>query len=304
MSSWKGKNRWRRWRLLVPLCSAGALLVTGVAGAANSASFSDPAHDVRLAADITNVAVANDDAGTITIRLAFGGGGVTPGLPGEQLEVALDLDQNPDTGTVYYGTEVAFALDFGLGGKTLDFARAAGSEFAPAPPPASLNGTFDGETGAVTFTVKAADLGLAPNGGFNVVAISASSVTSDGDLAPDIGAFNYQLVAGTPPPALPADTRAPVDHAFASRGVHGKVARLGYSAQDGRAVTADTIRVYRRARLLRAIRIRLGDANPFFAYYAKWRVPRSVHGRLRFCVQSVDAAGNKSNLSCAPLVIR
>ena len=304
MSSWKGKNRWRRWRFLVPLCSAGALLVTGVAGAANSASFSDPARDVRLAADITNVAVSNDDAGTITIRLAFGGGGVTPGLPSEQLGVALDLDQNPDTGTVYYGTEVAFGLGFGLGGKTLNFARAAGPEFATAPPPPSLQGTIDGETGAVTFTVKAADLGLAPNGGFNLVAISTSSVTGDGDLAPDLRTFNYQSVPGTPPPALPADTRAPVDHALASRGVHGKVARLDYSAQDGRAVTADTVRVYRRTRLLRAIWVRLGEANPFFDYYANWHVPRTVHGRLRFCVQSVDATGNKSNLSCAPLVIR
>src|SRR5439155_4992603 len=198
--------------------------------------------DVKLAADITNVDVSNDDAGTITIRLTFGDGGLTPGLPGENLGVALNLDQNPDTGTVYDGSEVAFALDFGVSGTTLEFERAGGSEFTSAPAPASLQGTISGST--LTFTVKAADLGLASNGGFNIVAVSESPLA--GDLGPDFGTFNYQLVVGTPQPPLAPDTRAPLDHAFASHGVHGKVARLAYAAQDGRGVTADTVRVYRR----------------------------------------------------------
>jgi hypothetical protein len=289
-----------RWLRALPLAAIGALILAGIAGAANSGSFTDRPGDVKLAADITNVDVSNDDAGTITIRLTFGDGGLTPGLPGEDLGVVLDLDQNPDTGTVYYGTEVGFALDFGVSGMTLKFERAAGSEFASAPAPASLQGTINGAT--VTFTVKAADLGLASNGGFNLVAVSESLLA--GDLGPDFGAFNYQLVSGTLPPALPLDTRAPLDYAFASHGVHGKLARLAYAAQDGRGVTADTIRVYRRGRLLRTIRISLGKASPFYVYDAPWRVPRTVRGRLRFCVDSVDATRNKSNLSCAPLVIR
>jgi hypothetical protein len=260
------KNRRYRWRVAMPLCALAALVLTGAAGAANSGAYKDAARDVGLAADLTHVDVTTDDAGTITIRLTFGGGGLTPGLPGEQLGVALDLDQNPDTGTVYYGTEVSFMLDFSLNGETLKFARAAGSRFAPAAPPASLTGTIDDATGVVTFSVKGADLGLAPTGGFNLFAISASSVTDDADLAPDLRTFNYQLVAGTAPPPLRPDTRAPLDHAFASRGVHGKVARLDYSARDGRAVTADTVHVYRRAQLLQTIRIRVGDANPFFTY--------------------------------------
>jgi hypothetical protein len=154
----------------------------------------------------------------------------------------------------------------------------------------------------VTFTFKSADLGLASNGGFNIVAVSESPLA--GDLGPDFGTFNYQLGVGTPPPPLSPDTRAPLDHAFASHGVHGRVARLAYAAQDGRGVTADRVRVYRRGRLVRTIRISLGKANPFYAYEAPWRVARRVRGRLRFCVDSVDAARNKSNLSCAPLVIR
>jgi hypothetical protein len=303
MSTSHRTRKTQRWAIVAPLCVVGALVVAGVAGAANTGGFSDRAGDVKLAPDITSVAVSNDDAGTITIKTTFGNDALTPGLPGEQLGVALDLDQNPDTGTVYYGADVAFALDFGLGGTTLKFARAEGSQFKAATPPPSLKGTLDGTTGAVTFTVKAADLGLAPSDGFNLVAIT-SSIVGDGDLAPDLRTYNYQQVAGTPQPSLSLDTRAPVDHAFASKGVHGHVASLEYSAQDGRAATADTIRVYRGARLLRTIRIALGDSNPFWTYDARWRVPRAVHGRLRFCVQSVDAAGNKSNLSCARLGVR
>jgi hypothetical protein len=297
------KPRRLKRRAVLPLAAVGAFVLAGVAGASNFATFTDRPGDVKLAADITQLDVSNDDAGTITIRVTFGDGGLTPGLPGEALGVALDLDQNPDSGTVYYGTEVAFALSFGTGGgNTLKFVRAAGVGFSPAPPPASLHGTLSDAT--LTFTVNAADLGLASDGGFNIVALSGTSVTGEVDLAPDIRTFNYQLVAGTPAPPLPADTRAPVDRAFASRGVHGKVAQLVYAAQDGRGVTADTIRVYRRNRLLKTIRFSLGDASPFSSYYAPWRVPRKIHGRLHFCVRSTDAAGNSSNQSCARLVIR
>ena len=282
----------KRWSTLF-VAAVGALVVVGVAAAANSASFTDP-EDVLLAPDITAVDVANDDAGIITIKETIAGGG----LPGDVVGVALDLDQNPDTGTVYYGTEVE--MFFGQG--TLHFERAAGNGFAAAPLPPSLQGAMG--NGVVTFTVNAADLGLAPSGGFNIVALSGNTLTGELDTAPDIRTFNYQLVAGTPPPAPGLDTRAPLDRAFASRGVHGKTAHLSYWAADGRGVSADTLRVYRRARLLRTIRLSLGDTIPFFTYYARWRVPRTVRGKLRFCVQSVDAAGNLSNLSCARLVIR
>lgn len=295
------KSGRRRWAPAALLAVVGGLVLAGVAGAANSATFTDPGGDVALAPDITQLVVSNDDSGKLTFSLTFGNSGIAPGLPSEALGVALDLDQNPDTGTVYYGTEVAFVLDYGLdGSSTLKFFRAAGNEFAAAPPPVSLQGTLTGST--LVFTVQAADLGLTPTAGFNVVGMS--NTPFDGDLAPDIRTFNYQQVVGTPPPPLPADTRAPVDHAFASRGVHGRVAELVYAAQDGRAVTADTLRVYRKNRLLKTIRIGLGDANPFWEYDARWHVPKKVRGRLRFCVSSVDAAGNRSKLSCARLVVR
>jgi hypothetical protein len=286
-----------RWiRALAP-CAVGVLLIVGAAGAANSNAFTDPAGDAGTVLDITRINVSSDDAGTLTFAV-----NVAPGhtiVPGDDIAVALDLDQNPDTGTPYYGTEVAAILE----GSKLTFYRASDEgSFEAAPPPASLQGTLG--NGVATFSVKAADLGLASNAGFNLVGVSDSSATGDADIAPDIRTFNYQQVNGTTPSPPGTDTRPPVDRAYASHGVHGGIAHLDYEAADGRGSTADTIRVYRRSRVLKTFRFSLADTNPFFYYYAKWQVPKSVRGRLRFCVRSVDAAGNKSNLSCAPLVIR
>jgi hypothetical protein len=286
--------------LAVLACAVGALAVVGSAAAANSASFTDPSGDAELTPDITRIDVSNDDGGTITFRITYGES-LTLGLPGEEFGVALDLDQNPDTGSVDYGTEVALAFE----GSTLTFMRANGAGlFDKATPPASLRGSIGDTTASATFSVKATDLGLAPNAGFNLVGISHSYVTSETDTAPDIRSYNYQLIAGTPPRTPGPDTRAPLDKAIVSHGVHGKVAQLDYLAEDGRGVTADTLWVYRRRRLLKTIHVSLGDVNPFFVYYQPWRVPRSLRGRLRFCVRSVDAGGNKSNLSCAALVVR
>jgi hypothetical protein len=276
-------------------CAGAALVVAGVAGAANSTSFIDRTSDVNYAPDLARLDVSNDDAGTLTFRVALANG-IPASLPGVEVGVAVDLDQNPDTGTVYYGTDVAFEFDE----TTLRFFRANRNEFAATPAPASLQGTITAD--AATFSVRAADLGLAPTDGFNVVAISQTGL--DGDLAPDIRTYNYEQVAGTPPKTPGPDTRAPVDRAFPARAVHGKLAELDFAAVDGRGKTADTIRVYRKKRLLRTIHYSLGDTNPFYVYYTKWLVPRALRGRLRFCVRSFDAAHNASNLSCAPLTIR
>jgi hypothetical protein len=280
------------------LCAVGALLIVGAAGAANSNALTDPAGDAGTALDITSINASSDDAGTLTFAVNVAPGH-TLGLPGDEIAVALDLDQNPDTGSPYYGTEVAAVFE----GSKLGFYRASNDgSFEAAPAPSSFQGTL--ENGVATFSVKAADLGLAANAGFNLVGVSDSSATCYADIAPDIRTFNYQQVNGTAPSTPGPDSRAPIDSAYPSHGVHGGIAHLDYTAADGRGSTADTISVYRRSRVLKTFHFSLADTNPFFVYYAKWRVPQRVHGRLRFCVRSVDAAGNTSNQSCAPLVIR
>jgi hypothetical protein len=143
---------------------------------------------------------------------------------------------------------------------------------------------------------------MSPTSGFGVYALGFARGAVD--TAPDMRTVNYQMVAGTPIPALPPDRRAPVDEAVRSTGVHGKMARLMYFAADGRGETSDTIRILRGKRQLRRIVTPLEDTNPFFRYSVGWRVPRTMRGKLRFCVSSIDRAGNKSNVSCAQLTIR
>ena len=64
------------------------------------------------------------------------------------------------------------------------------------------------------------------------------------------------------------------------------------------------MRIFHGVRLLRTIWTPVRDTNPFRTSQLDWKVPRSVRGRLRFSVRSIDAAGNKSNRGWANLVVR
>jgi hypothetical protein len=233
--------------------------------------------------------------GTLTFRITFAGNHPKLEAGGAEAVVALDLDQNPDTGSGFYGTEV----ELGLSSGGLEFVRAKGWGFRGATPPASLRAVFSNST--ATFSVKETDLGLDPNAGFNVL---AAALSPDTDTAPDHRTFNYQQVPGTQPLDPGPDTRAPRVRAFPTGGLHGKVARLGFWVLDGRGRTAQTIRIYRRNRLLKTIHSPLADSNPYWIHSRDWRVPRNVRGRLRFSVRSVDAAGNQSRVSWAWLNVR
>jgi len=280
------------WQALAVGCLVAAVFV-GTALAANSGSFGDPAGDANPAPDITGVAISNDDSGTVTIKVTLANRATL--AANDSVDVGIDTDQNPDTGSIFYGAE--YELD--LNGSTPEFLRAAADgTFAPAPAPPSFKASSAG--GVATFSFKASDVGI--SSGFSVYTLGfAQGVV---DTAPDIRTFNHQLVAGTAPPALGPDTRAPLDAALKTKGVHGKVVRLTYFAADGRGETADTITVLRGKKVLRRGTTRLEDTNPFFPYSISWRVPKKVRGKLRFCVRSVDRAGNKGNQSCAALTIR
>jgi hypothetical protein len=166
--------------------------------------------------------------------------------------------------------------------------------------PASVTGTLD--NGVATFTFKAADVGIKT--GFNLAVDTFSHLTGGTDTAPGIRTINYQLVPGTPPPAIGPDTRPPIDTALSARGKRGKTMHLDYFAQDNRGQTSDTVRVYRGRRVIKTVRYRLQDTNPFLVYYAAWKAPRKAKGKYRFCVSSIDAAANKSNTDCAAIALR
>jgi hypothetical protein len=277
------------------LAAAGgvAALSTGVALAANTASFADPSGDADRSPDVTAVAITSDDAGTVTVKLTIANRSAFSA--DDVAGFGLDVDQNPDTGSYYYGAE--YELDL-LGAEATVLKSAPDGGFTQVAAPASFRATFAGGTATLTF--RPSDFGV--TSGFNLYAIGLDRDWID--VAPDIRTVNYQLVAGTAPPLLSPDRRAPVVAATKTLGAHGKIAQLGYYAFDGRGETADTIVIYRGKKVLKRINYRLEDTNPFLEYVARWNVPKKAKGKLRFCVSSTDRAGNKSNTSCAALTIK
>jgi hypothetical protein len=276
------------------VAAGAAVVATGVALAANTGGFADPTSDAQAAPDLSAVAISNDDAGTISVKLTI----ANRGLPNSSdlIGIGIDTDQNPDTGSAEYGAEYEMFLI--LGETFLFRANADGSSTDPAPLPPSLQ--VAAVAGSVTFSFKASDFGI--TSGFKLFALTSDDKWVD--AAPDIRTFNYQLAAGTSAPLLGRDTRAPVTAAVKSRGTHGKNVDLFYSAADGRGETTDTIVVYRGKRAIKRFSYPLGDTSPFYIYSARWKVPKKTKGKFRFCVTSTDRAGNKSKASCAALTIK
>ena len=274
-----------------------ALVIVGVAGAANSFSLPDPSGDAGSAPDITSVSVTSDDNGTLTFRVVVANRKTTLEQD-DEVGVYLDLDQNPDTGSLFYGSEVELAFE----GAELQFLKPDNKNrfMAQVPSQPSFLGGFS--NGVATFSIKESDLGLSPTGGFNL--FGAGDNFSNMDTAPDERTANYQLVPGTAPPVLGHDTRPPYDEAFVAHGTRGKLVHLSYDAIDGRAMTADTLRVYSRGSVVKTIFFKLQYTDPFGVYFTRWRAPRHIRGPLKFCVKSLDGGGNVSNTACAKIVLR
>lgn len=280
------------WRALA-VVGVAALVLASVADAANSRSFGDVGGDAATSPDLTAVSISNDDAGIVTVKLTLANRSTL--AANEGVAIGLDTDQNPDTGSVFYGAE--WELDLEGSSATAYQANADGS-YSQVAPPSSYQASMSG--GVATLTFKASDFGI--TSGFNVHALGFDN--SWLDAAPDIRAVNYQLSAATTPPALQPDHRAPIDRAFRSTGTHGKLAELGYLAMDGRGETADSFVVYKGKKVVKRITLPLADTSPFLPYVVGWKVPKKTKGKFRFCVTSRDRAGNKSNISCAALTIK
>jgi hypothetical protein len=261
-----------------------------------SKTFSDPEGDAGSSLDITRVKVT-EWTDQIDVELTVKGG---PGLQEDGPLVALDLDQNPDTGSAFYGTEVEVALVGSGNAREAEpvLYKAHGWDFLAEnlrQPPGSITGSD-----VVGFSIPRSILGPDPEPGFDIV---ATSVGKHPDTAPDVGTFDFEP-SGSTHPRLGPDRRPPKLFAFDSLGTHGKDAKLEYWVLEGRAKTRQVIRILRGHRLLKTIWTPLADANPFGTAETTWHVPPKLRGRLRFTVRSFDAAGIKSALVSASLVVR
>jgi hypothetical protein len=112
------------------------------------------------------------------------------------LLVAVDTDQNPDTGSAFYGTEVEFAFEPSGQARAGEgiFLRAAGWDFRRVSFPDGFGWGCGPDGGG--YSGGAAAMGLSPTAGFNVVVATQGPHI---DTAPDIGTFNYQPVSGRTP---------------------------------------------------------------------------------------------------------
>jgi hypothetical protein len=261
-----------------------------------TASFADPIGDAGRPPDITRAEIgpaAGDQlefSFTVAGQRCVGFGGSSGPM------IAIDRDQNPDTGSAYYGAEVAITTNNGYP----QVLRADGWDLTKAPPgPAGAvlrpqaYGSCEGKRFELYVPRKI--IGVGPRAGFNFV-VAAPRSLSRPETVPDTGTFNYQQVRGTAPPNPGPDTRPPHVAAFYAERPSSRTVRLGYWVLDGRGAIGETFRVYRGRRLLATIRRPVRESKPFGFAYLDWRVPRGVRGPLRFTLRAVDAAGNRSTL--------
>jgi hypothetical protein len=255
-----------------------------------TASFADPAGDAGRTPDIARLEIgpaAGDQLEftfTVAGKRCVGFGGSDGPM------IVIDRDQNPDTGSAYYGAEVAIITNNGypqvLRADGWDLRRALLPP-AGAIPRAQAYGSCEGKRFELYVPRKV--IGVGPRMGFN---FAVAAFRAGADTVPNVGTLNYQQVRGKAPPKPRPDTRAPHVAAFYPERPSSGTVRLVYWVLDGRGAIGETFRVYRGRRLLATIRRPVGESKPFGFSYLYWRVPRGVRGPLRFTLRAVDAAGN------------
>ena len=167
-------------------------------------------------------------------------------------------------------------------------------EFGPGSQLTRSVAAYAGAGGAVAVRAELSDLRPGTTYSYRVVATNAA-----GEVAGPVGTFT---TAGR----APRDSVPPTVRALRSTGRAGAVVRLRFQVfDDASARTREVVRVLRRdGSRVATIRTRFTPSRRGATYHVTWRSPKSLVGRLRFCVEAVDRAGNRSAPSCAPLVLR
>ncbi len=99
-----------------------------------------------------------------------------------------------------------------------------------------------------------------------------------------------------------ADPTPPRVKALASEGERGQTVRLRYRLVEAGGKSREDAAVFRGGRRLATVAGRPHEVDPdALFYFLPWR--STARGKLRFCITSTDAAGNRSQASCAPLHI-
>ena len=105
----------------------------------------------------------------------------------------------------------------------------------------------------------------------------------------------------TPAKTVARDTRAPVVAVIGGKGKPGAKIKLGYRVSDDSGKTKDTVSIMRGNAVVAGPKTSaLGPAIAGRDYWVNWTAPATVARGVvyRFCVRSVDAAGNQSPTRC------
>lgn len=171
--------------LAVSTAVAAALALSPGGGAADGAkTYPDGTGDSGNAADVTAVAVSNDDAGTITVMISIANR--PSALNADDLVVAaIDSDRNGATGDSN-GTEYALVLGWG-GAGLLKWDGSTYVQFAHGP----VTGSYSAGVAHVSF--GKGDIGNADAFDFWVFSVTDSDNPADSDDVPENGTFTYTL---------------------------------------------------------------------------------------------------------------
>jgi hypothetical protein len=175
--------------LAAAVAAAASLFVpSALPQAGPGSTYTDPTGDAAAAADITGVSIQSDRAtGQILFRIA---GTNLAANPNQDVELLIDSDSNPVTGDAgEFGADYWFGVDAtGYGFQHYD-----GSNWVDTPD-STVHITGGGST--LLVSVNASELGNTSD--FNLGVSSWDEVAKNGDLAPDLGTYNYSLDAGGP----------------------------------------------------------------------------------------------------------
>lgn len=114
------------------------------------------------------------------------------------------------------------------------------------------------------------------------------------------------ITAGPAPASLPAVARVPPPRLRAQAVVShaGAATRLVYRSLDDASGVRETITVSTSKATVYRATTAPGTLHAGQLYYVLWRPARTLRGRLAFCVQSLDAGGDRSARSCATVTLR
>jgi hypothetical protein len=182
------------------VCASAGLAADrgGEAAAANSAKFTDPSGDSGSAPDVTTVAVANDNAGVLSLTVSVPNRASLSDVDG--IRLLVDVDSNSGT-----GAPGGWEYEFGWIQGAAVLSRWDGSQFATVTP-ASFKGSYaDAQAKA---SVNLSDIG-GPTAFSLIVTTTGDGGDSFPELAPDSSSWAYSTVAATPPPPPPPPTGPP-----------------------------------------------------------------------------------------------